>query len=130
MKTVATLTSILVLVGLSAGLPAAASGLACSVHPSAGASEASLQAMTKVTRNSAQKTALLPYAKAKTRVSEGELEAENGCLVYSFDIRVQGRPGVDEVLIDAGTGKVLDRQHETPKQEADEAAADRRQSGA
>ncbi|MEP6632869.1 MAG: hypothetical protein ABJA62_01530 [Luteimonas sp.] len=116
---------------MSAWLPVAASGLKCSVHPPSGAAVASLQAMTKVTRNSAQTTALSAYAKnTKARVSEGELEAEHGCLVYSFDIRIQGKSGVDEVLVDAGNGKVLDRQHETPKQEADEAAAERKHAGA
>lgn len=60
-------------------------------------------------------------------MTEAELEAENGCLVYSFDVRVAGRSGIDEVLVDAGSGKVLQRHHESPKQEADEAAADKAQ---
>lgn len=126
MKTITSLTSTILIAGLSACLPAAAASMKCSVHPQAGATTSSLKTMAKVTRDAAQKTALSPYATTKTRVSEGELEAENGCLVYSFDIRVDGKPGVDEVLVDAGTGKVLDRQHETPKQESDEAAADKK----
>lgn len=107
-------------------VPAFAGPLHCSVHPPAGASARSLLAMTKVTRTAARQTAMSGYARTQAHVSEGELEAEDGCLVYSFDIRVHNRPGVDEILVDAGTGKVLDHQHETSKQETDEAAAERR----
>ena len=57
-------------------------------------------------------------------VTEGELEIERGCLVYSFDIRVPGKSGIDEVMVDPGTGKVLSHTHETPRQEAAEQARD------
>lgn len=41
----------------------------------------------------------------------GELEEEDGELLYSFDILLAGRPGVDEVHIDAHTGTVLSHDH-------------------
>jgi iron-sulfur cluster repair protein YtfE (RIC family) len=57
---------------------------------------------------------------APTTVEEGELEVEHGCLVYSFDIRVSGKEGAEEVLIDAGTGKVLSHTHESAEEETAE----------
>jgi uncharacterized membrane protein YkoI len=59
-------------------------------------------------------------------VTEGELEIEHGCLVYSFDIRVSGRNGIEEVLVDAGTGKVLAHAYENAQQEAAEKANEKR----
>ncbi|HEY0803076.1 MAG TPA: hypothetical protein VGD54_19730, partial [Steroidobacteraceae bacterium] len=57
-------------------------------------------------------------------VISGELEAEGGCLIYSFDIQVPGKKSITEVAVDAGTGKVLWKKHEGPKAQAAEAAAD------
>ncbi|MGB4859500.1 MAG: PepSY domain-containing protein, partial [Dokdonella sp.] len=109
------------------GVPATASAVTmdCSIHPGAGSSAAALKAMTKLTQDAAQEIALSSYGATRLKVTEAELEAENGCLVYSFDVRVAGRSGIDEVLVDAGNGKVLQRNHESPKQEADEATADK-----
>jgi len=53
-------------------------------------------------------------------VKESELEVEDGCLVYSFDIRVEGEKGVREVLVDAGDGKILKTEREDESQEAKE----------
>jgi hypothetical protein len=59
-----------------------------------------------------------PYARLARR------RPHRGCLVYSFDIRVSGKSGIDEVMVDPGTGKVLSHTHETPRQEAAEQARD------
>ena len=48
------------------------------------------------------------------------------CLL--FDIRVSGKKGVEEVRVDAGTGKILSHKHETQKQEAAEQAKDKASS--
>ncbi|HEY3586446.1 MAG TPA: PepSY domain-containing protein, partial [Myxococcaceae bacterium] len=53
-----------------------------------------------------------------------ELEREEGRLVYSFDLAVTGKPGVEEVLIDAETGEVVSQKYETPAAEARERKAD------
>jgi hypothetical protein len=45
--------------------------------------------------------------------------------VYSFDIAIPGKPGIEEIIVDAGTGKVLSHKHESAKQEAAEQAKDR-----
>lgn len=62
---------------------------------------------------------------ARTRVPGGEarqveLERERGRLVYSFDLAVAGKDGIDEVLVDAKTGEVVAVSHESPADEARE----------
>ena len=85
--------------------------------------EPGLLAQAKVKPEEARQTAL-EQIKNGTVKSE-EIERENGKLVYSFDIKVKGKPGIDEVAIDAMTGAVVEHTHETPKDEANEAAKDR-----
>ena len=97
--------------------------LRCSVHPQKGTAHADLSGLATVGQADAERIAMksLKTAAAAT-VTEGELEIEHGCLVYSFDIRVSGRNGIEEVLVDVGTGKVLSHTHESAKQEAVEKA--------
>ena len=73
----------------------------------------------------AQKAALAKIKASSTKIESSELEVERGCLVYSFDIAVSGKPGIEEIMVDAGTGKVLSHKHESAKQEAAEQAKDR-----
>jgi uncharacterized membrane protein YkoI len=54
------------------------------------------------------------------RVEEAELEKEHGRLVYSFDIHNPKHKGVDEVQVDARSGKVVSLKHESPEAEARE----------
>jgi uncharacterized membrane protein YkoI len=53
-----------------------------------------------------------------------ELEREHGRLVYSYDIRVAGRSGIEEVQVDARTGRIVSHVHETPADERREARED------
>lgn len=81
----------------------------------------------KVTEEAAAKTAL-------ARVPNGviqtvELEEEKGKLIYSYDIKVSGRTGIEEVAVSAVSGKVIAMVHETPADEKKEAAADARAAG-
>jgi uncharacterized membrane protein YkoI len=48
-------------------------------------------------------------------IETGGIEREGATLLYRFDMRTRGKSGSDEVSIDAMTGKVLSRKHETPK---------------
>ena len=97
--------------------------LSCSVRPKRGTSSIGLSALATVSQADAERAAMASLkASSPTTVTEAELEVEHGCLVYSFDIRVSGREGVEEVLIDAGTGKVLSHTHESAKREAAERA--------
>ena len=65
------------------------------------------------------------YRLAATRVPGGkatvaELEIEKGRLVFSFDLKVAGTKGIEEIQVDAKTGAVVSVEHETPAAEAKE----------
>jgi hypothetical protein len=47
---------------------------------------------------------------------------EHDCLIYSFDIRLTGADGVEEVWVDAGSGRRLAQRHEAAQREAEEIA--------
>lgn len=80
---------------------------------------AALKAQAKVSGDSAQRIALARVPNGK--VQSGELEKEKGKLIYSFDIKVPGKSGIDEVNVDALTGAVVAQEHESPAQEKKEA---------
>jgi uncharacterized membrane protein YkoI len=82
--------------------------------------QAQLKKAAKVTQLQARATALKEVPNG--RVQKSELERENGNLIYSFDIKIPGKSGFEEVNVDAITGKVVNREHETPKMEAKEKA--------
>lgn len=70
---------------------------------------------------------------AQARVKHGriqavELENEGGKLIYSYELKVAGRSGVEEVNVDARTGKVVNTEHETAKSEAKEAAQEKKET--
>lgn len=88
----------------------------------------SLASQARVTKDSAQKLALAQVPGG--RVKSAELEREHGKLIWSFDIGVAGKTGIDEVQIDAVTGALVSNVHETPAMESAEAAADRRAAAA
>lgn len=95
----------------------------CSIHPPKGATDAQLTALAKVSQAQAHASALAGIRSvAKKTVQSAELEAEHGCLIWSFDVKLAGKPGVQEVQVDAGTGKVLSVRHESSQQESAEAA--------
>jgi uncharacterized membrane protein YkoI len=72
----------------------------------------------KITEESARATAL---ARVPGGTVKGEeLEREHGHLIYSYDVEVAGKPGIEEVHVDAMTGKVLATKHETAKTESKE----------
>ena len=55
-------------------------------------------------------------------VKSEELEREKGKLIYSYDISVAGKTGVDEVNVNAIDGSVVGKvTHESPKTEKKEA---------
>jgi hypothetical protein len=63
------------------------------------------------------------------RIRSAELETEKGRLIYSFDIQVPGRRGIEEVQISAIDGKLVSRQHESPAAESREARAEHKEAG-
>jgi uncharacterized membrane protein YkoI len=73
-----------------------------------------LMKQAKISRADAEKTALAAIAgnAADKTAGENELEVENDSLVYQIDVKVSGQAGIWEVVVDAGDGKVLAREHE------------------
>jgi uncharacterized membrane protein YkoI len=80
----------------------------------------SLKSQAKIAESAAAKTALAKVPKGE--IASVELERENGKLLYSYDIKVAGKKGVEEVHVDAVTGKFLSMEHENPEAEKKEAA--------
>lgn len=87
-------------------------------------SQAQLKKEAKISESAATATALaaVPGGKVKSH----ELEREKGKLIYSFDISIAGKKGIEEVAIDAMTGAMIEKVHEDPATEAKEAAADKK----
>ena len=110
-----------VAVGLALAIPAvpAFAGWQCSIQPPKGASEAKLRAMARISKLQAERIALKRVDHG-AKIASAELEAEQGCLIWSFDTKIPGRNGVEEVNIDAGNGKVLGVHHESAGAEASE----------
>ena len=72
----------------------------------------------------ADATATAQAAVPGGRIASHELEREKGKLIYSFDIKVAGKSGIDEVNVDAMTGAMIEKVHESPAAEARESARD------
>ena len=115
---------------LYTAIPATAAEPQCSVHPPKGTPDSALPAMTKVDEAAARKTALGAFAAGSAAIAESELEVERGCLVYSFDVRVRGKDGIEEIWVDAGSGQIGGRKHESAEHEAAEAAAEKAEAAA
>ena len=87
--------------------------------------QAALKAQAKITQPEAEKTALAKVPDGKIKAAE--LEKEHGKLIWSFDISMLKSRNITEVQVDAKTGKIVSTQVETPKDQAREAAADKKQ---
>src|SRR5262245_40982359 len=79
---------------------------------------ASLAKQAKVSLEAARATALARVPGGKVRSEERE--KEHGKLIYSFDVEVPGKPGVEEINVSAITGKVLSVHHESARTEKKE----------
>jgi hypothetical protein len=90
--------------------------------------QAELQKEAKMTMADARAMAMREVPHSKVRA--GEIEREGGKLIYSFDMKVAHKSGIDEVNIDAMTGKLVSKQHETPKAEKAEAKVDAKEARA
>lgn len=77
-----------------------------------------------VSEADAAKTALARVPRG--RIQAVELENEDGALLYSYELKVPGRSGIEEVNVDAKTGAVHSTEHETPKTEKKEAAQEKK----
>lgn len=98
----------------------------CTIHASKTERKEELARRARVSEADARAAALAAVSApaGKAAVQESELEVEDGCLVYSFDIRVSGEKGLREVEVDAGDGRVLKTERESEADEAKEKAKD------
>jgi hypothetical protein len=117
-----------VLLLLLVSFSVSAKQLPCSIHPGKDTQVSALSGLAKISLADAQKAALARLHSSSKEVVDGELEIEQGCLLYSFDIRLSGKTGIEEIWVDAGTGKILSHKHESSKQEAAEQAKDKASS--
>ena len=87
--------------------------------------QAALMRQAKVSKAVATRTALAKVPGGK--IQSSEIEREKGHLIYSFDIKVAGKSGIEEINVDAMTGAVLAHEHETPKAEKKEAVMEKKE---
>lgn len=80
---------------------------------------AELKKKVKITQADAEKAAVKAVG-VNAKVDDSELEIEQGFLVYSVDVKVAGKKGLEEVWIDAGSGKVLMQRHETDDEDEED----------
>jgi uncharacterized membrane protein YkoI len=91
-------------------------------------SQATLQKEAKISEGTARATALKQVPNGTVKSSE--LEREHGKLIYSYDITVPGKSGIDEVNVNAIDGSIVAKQHETPKAEKKEATQEAKEKKA
>ena len=118
-KTYATLFAAMLTLGAAASASAQA---AKATTKKEATSQAALRKEAKIAEADARKTALaaVPGGKVKSH----ELEREKGKLIYSYDIKVAGKSGIEEVNVDAMTGEIVAHEHEDAKAEAKEKKAE------
>jgi uncharacterized membrane protein YkoI len=70
--------------------------------------------MARIPAAEAERRAVASVGSQKvSSVISSDLEVDDGCLVWPFDLRLEGKAGVQEVLIDAGDGKVISSSFES-----------------
>lgn len=87
---------------------------------SAGTTTAAAPQVTEEKRGLFAKARITPAAATATalatvpgsHMTKGELEEEDGKLIYSFDLKVTGQRGIKEVHVDAMTGTVVKTEEE------------------
>jgi uncharacterized protein (TIGR02246 family) len=87
----------------------------CSIRPARGTGQAELRSLAKISSKDAEARAVLSVAPNKVNaIMSSEVEVVNGCLAYPFDLRFANKGGVQEVMVDAGDGKILSSEYEPP----------------
>jgi uncharacterized membrane protein YkoI len=113
-------TTLALVVALALGAGSAGAGSPGNTPQAHAAKPATaLASQAKVSLDAARRTALAKVPGGKIKSSE--LEREKGRLIYSFDIQIAGKSGIEEVNVDASNGHVVSVGHESPKAERNEA---------
>jgi uncharacterized membrane protein YkoI len=81
--------------------------------------QAALQKEAKISEETARATALKEVPTGTVKSSE--LERERGKLIYSVDVTVPGKTGIQEVNVNAIDGSIVAKEHESAKSEKKEA---------
>lgn len=74
-----------------------------------------LLAQTKISEDSALKIAMARMPGAKVRAVE--LENEHGHLIWSWELKLAGKAGIEEVNVNALDGSIVGVEHENPEAE-------------
>jgi hypothetical protein len=114
------MTRTLILGILFLPLAVSAAELNCSTRLAKNPGASALTGLAKILKPEAEKTVLAKIKISRKEIARSELEVDQGCLVYSFDVRVASKPGIEKIIVDAGTGKILLQKHESRKQVAAE----------
>ena len=88
--------------------------------------QAELQKEAKISEADARATALKEVPNGTVKSSE--LEKEKGKLIYSYDITVPGKSGVEEVNVNAVDGTLVGKVHESAKTEKAEASKEAKEA--
>src|SRR5258706_5649843 len=107
---------------LAAGLLTGCECMKCEKGEAKEATQAELLSQVKISKETAQASALAKVPGGT--VKDGELEKEKGKLIWSFDIAIPDSKDIKEVAVDAITGEVVAVDTETPEDQAKEAAED------
>lgn len=86
--------------------------------------KADLMKQAKVSEADAKKAATGAVGEGAT-VVKGGIEVESNCLVYSYHVKAKGAKDQTEVFVDAGTGNILKREHESAARAAIEKPVDK-----
>ncbi len=89
--------------------------------------QAELLARATISEEQARLTALASVPGGK--ITEAEIEEENGRLIYSFDIQVAGQSSSFDVEVDANTGQLLQSEAEDDDDKDDHDDDDDRRAG-
>lgn len=60
------------------------------------------------------------------KLTASEYEHEKGRWIWSLELKVPGKSGIEEINVDARTGSIVSREHEGPGAEAREERAEKR----
>ena len=115
----------LLLVALLATPLVVSAGIAgdCSIKASKLTPKTDLMALAKVSPEQAKAAALRDTGGSS--IVKGGIETEDGCLVYSYHVKAKDTKGQTEVLVDAGNGRILQREQESATRAALEKPVDK-----
>ena len=92
-------------------------------HQNKEAKQAKLMAEAKLSKETAEQTALAKVPNGT--IKEAEIEKEHGKLIWSFDVTTPDTKEITEVNVDAATGDVVSVEKESAESEAKEAAGEK-----